>query len=78
MGEGGGIVVIAVHSVSGSYDQLPKMEPLEGMLGTLLMGGPVRVSFPWRGLALEQYIRVQLGTVERVLSLASEVPNMYA
>ena len=27
MGEGGGIVVIAVHSVSGSYDQLPKMEP---------------------------------------------------
>ena len=45
MGEGGEVVVGAVYS-SGAYDQLPRVEQFEGMLGILLVGGPVRVSFP--------------------------------
>ena len=46
MGEGGEVVVGAVYSLSGAYDQLPRVEQFEGMLGILLVGGRVRVSFP--------------------------------
>ena len=78
MGEGGEVVVGAVYSLSGAYDQLPRVEQFEGMLGILLVGGRVRVSFPWGDMGSGRCKSVQLSVVGRVISLASKVPSLCA